>query len=78
VKLGRPPLPYGTKKSAYAGFRVTPDLQRRIDEEAAANGRSRSREVEARIEASFVKQDVFQECLAAVKSLVGDVIVVND
>ena len=48
------------------GLRVTADLKRRLDETAAASGRSQSQEAERLLEQSFERQSILREVLALV------------
>ena len=56
-KLGRPSLPLGEKKLAPLGFRPTPGMRESLERAAQENGRSVSKEIESRLEASFVDED---------------------
>lgn len=51
-KIGRPPLSKEDRRHQVA-FRISPDLERAIDEHAALNGRSKAKEMEFRLAQSF-------------------------
>ncbi len=58
---GRPPLPPGQRKLDSLGFRPTPAVRAKIEAAAKANGRSLSREVESRLEESFLNEEAKYE-----------------
>jgi hypothetical protein len=43
------------------GTRVTPAVKKRIEEAAAASGRSQAQEIEFRLEKSFMQEDAFAD-----------------
>ena len=56
-KMGRPPLPPGERRGASIAFRPTPAIREKLGEASKANARSRSQEVEARLDRSFLDED---------------------
>ena len=56
-RLGRPPLPPANKRGHTMGFKPTPDIRRRLQDAAAANDRSVSKEIETRLERSFADEE---------------------
>ncbi len=56
-KMGRPPLPPGKRRGASIAFRPTPAIREKLGEASKANARSRSQEVEARLDRSFLDED---------------------
>ena len=56
-KPGRPALPPGERKLASLGFRPTPELRLELERAAQENGRSVSKEIESRLENSFLDED---------------------
>ena len=60
-KRGRPPLPPGEKKLDAMGFRPTPEVREKLEAAAKENGRSLSREVESRLEQSFLNEEAKYE-----------------
>ena len=59
-RRGRPRLPKGQKKPEPMSFRPTPDIRTKLEAAAAASGRSMTREIDSRIERTFLEDD-FQE-----------------
>lgn len=62
-RRGRPTKAPIEGERASLGLRVTADLKRRLDEAAAASGRSQSQEAELRLERSFERQALLDEVL---------------
>ena len=56
-KMGRPPLPPGERRGASIAFRPTPAIREKLGEASKANARSRSQEVEARLDRSFLEEN---------------------
>jgi hypothetical protein len=54
TKRGRTPLPDDVAKREAIGFRATTAMRRRLEAEATRSGRSISREIEIRLEQSFL------------------------
>lgn len=78
-KRGRPRLPPGEKKLDSMGFRPTPEIRRKLAAAAKANRRSRSREIEARLERSFAEEDAEHQAFGgkhvyALMRLLGSVV----
>jgi hypothetical protein len=59
TKRGRPPKPTAEKKTAHAGVRLAAPLYERLVAAAAANRRTLSQEIEARLRASFEEDKKF-------------------
>ncbi len=68
-RMGRPPLPPGTRRGASMGFRPTPEIREKLEEASKANGRSMSQEVEHRLERSFIEEANLEW---AYKHIIGD------
>ena len=65
-KSGRPALPNSEKKLPSMGFRPTLDIRQKLEDAAAASGRSMSQEIERRLERSFQEQARQEDIRAAV------------
>jgi TraY domain len=61
---GRPKRQPEPGERVHLGFRVTPQLKRKLEEASAANGRSQSQEAEMRLEQSFGHQELLPQVLA--------------
>ena len=57
-KMGRPPLPAAERKLPSMGFRPTRELRGKLEDAAVFSGRSKTQEIESRLERSFSDQDV--------------------
>ena len=57
-KMGRPPLPPAERKLPSMGFRPTRELRGKLEDAAVFSGRSKTQEIESRLEQSFSDQDV--------------------
>ena len=68
-RMGRPPLPPGTRRGASMGFRPTPEIREKLEKASKANGRSMSQEVEHRLERSFTEEANLQW---AYEQFIGD------
>lgn len=65
AKRGRPTKQAEPGAKASLGLKVTPAIKTRLEEAAAASGRTQSQEAEFRIERSFDRQDLLSEVLIA-------------
>ena len=66
--MGRPPLPPEKKRGQTMGFKPTPEIRRLLQEAAAANGRSVSKEIEVRLERSLLDQEAIYQAFGGSKS----------
>lgn len=62
-KRGRPRLPSGEKKLDAMGFRPTPKIRAKLEKAARENSRSLSREIESRLEHTFLSEDAKYDAL---------------
>ena len=62
-KRGRPSLPPGERKLASLGFRPTPEIRSSLEAAAKKNCRSVSKEVEARLDRSFLNDKAQRDAL---------------
>jgi hypothetical protein len=60
---GRKAMPANQGARAAIGLKVTPTIKNRIDGAARENGRTQSQEAEARLEQSFLRQDLLASAL---------------
>ena len=60
-RTGRPPLPPDEKRRPPMGFRPTIEVRHKLEEAARQSGRSLSREVEDRLERSFLSEEAHHE-----------------
>lgn len=58
-RMGRPPLPPDKKRGQTVGFKPTPEVRQKLQEAAAANDRSVSKEIETRLERTFGDDERF-------------------
>jgi hypothetical protein len=63
TRRGRPAKPPPPGEKASLGLRVTAQLKQRLEDEARRQGRSQSEEAEARIELTFIRQELLGEIL---------------
>lgn len=60
-KVGRPTKEPVEGERVMLGLRVTPDVKRKLDEAAKAQGRSQSQEAEMRLTKTFDQDQLLQE-----------------
>lgn len=60
-RLGRPPLSPSKKRGHTMGFKPTPEINKQLRDAAAANDRSVSKEIEARLERSFSNEEALYD-----------------
>jgi hypothetical protein len=57
IRLGRPPKAPTPGERVSLGLKVTPEIKRRLDDEARKHGRTQSQQAELMIERAFAEED---------------------